>query len=249
MKKLAAYFILLLLSGCASSSGVRWYAPATWFSHAPAAASDRAERKEDAAREKVIQSAQRSAHETDLALSSAPLSRPVEVARDASASTVQLLDQAVGPMTAADLAAVRRQVQLLTSENAKLREQGEALRQDSRQEAEKLSRRLADAEARSETAAKNLRAAFDRENELANELRAQRAQLWIACGVALLLGVGWLYAKVMLGGVAGGLGELLAHAEKNLGADAAKNLRAIVNARLNRNEQAAVKAQYERHKP
>jgi hypothetical protein len=249
MTRHATIAACLLLAGCSTNGGSRWYAPATWFSGAPATATDKAEKKEDAAREKVIISAQKSAHETDFALAAAPASRPVEVARDSSASTVQLLDQVAGPMTAADLSAVRRQVQLLVSENAKLREQGESMRQDARQDAEKLSRGLAEAEAKTEAAGKALRAAFERENALANDLRAQRAQFWIAAGVAVLLALGWLYAKIMLGGVAGGLGKLLAHAETSLGTEAASNLRAIADSRLNRNEQAAVRAAYEKAKP
>ena len=44
---------------------------------------------------------------------------------------------------------------------------------------------------------------------LANELRGQRALLWIAGGVAVLLAAGWLYAQLALGGISGAAGKML----------------------------------------
>jgi len=60
---------------------------------------------------------------------------------------------------------------------------------------------LTKAEEKSEQAAAKLRAAFERENALANELRSQRALIWIAGGVAVLCAAGWVYVKFFLGGI------------------------------------------------
>lgn len=73
--KSRGHFILALLAaglaaaGCVSTgTGAKWYAPATWFSGAPAAAADKASAKQDAAREAAVKAAQRAAHETGEAL-------------------------------------------------------------------------------------------------------------------------------------------------------------------------------------
>ena len=119
---------VLALSGCAtgSNSNVRWWSPGTWFSGAPAVAVDRAEAKEDKARHEVLKSAQRNAHETQVALASAPQSRPVEVATETNSATVALLDQAVGPLSAEDAARLRKTISGLLSENAEIRARAEA---------------------------------------------------------------------------------------------------------------------------
>lgn len=201
---------VLLLSGCASSTGAKWYAPATWFSHAPADKVDRAQDKEEVARHAVVKAAQRSAHSTAAALASAPASRPVAVASDSAALTVALLDQAAGPMQAEDLAKLRVTVAGLLSENAEIRAKAEAQRAADEQSIGEVSAALAKAEAASEAAAAKLRTAYERENALANELRTQRALLWIAGGVAVLLAAGWLYARFALGGIPNAVGRGLA---------------------------------------
>ena len=117
-----------LLTGCTSTTntGARWYAPATWFSHKPADTVDAANAKEDKARVAVIKSAQKATHETVLALAVAPPSRPVEVATSTNADAVTLLDQAAGPLTAAEAVQLRTTVTGLLSDNVKLREAAEA---------------------------------------------------------------------------------------------------------------------------
>ena len=205
---------LLLCSGCASGGGARWFAPSTWWSHAPAEAADKAEKREDNARVAVVKAAQKSTHETALALAAAPASRPVAVASDSNASAVSLLDQAAGPLTAEESARLRATVAGLLSENSAVRAQAEATRKAEQESIADVSAKLARAEQASSTAAEKLRAAFERENALANDLRAQRAALWIAGAVALLLAAGWIYAQVALGGLprafAGGLNALRA---------------------------------------
>lgn len=206
--------LVLPLSGCATGSGAEWYAPATWFSAAPAAKLDRAISTEETARHAVIRSAQKSAHTTAAALAAAlaaaPASRPVAVAADSNASTVALLDQAAGPMQAGELEKLRATVAGLLSDNAELRAKAEAQRAADARNIGEVSAALAKAEAASEAAASKLRIAFERENALANELRRQRALLWISGGVALLLAAGWLYARFALGGIPGAVGAGLA---------------------------------------
>jgi hypothetical protein len=204
---LALLVLVLLLSGCSTSTtGARWYAPASWFSAREANASDRADAKQDKARASAIHAAQRATHETAEALAAAPASRPVEVATESNASAVALLDQAAGPLTAAELAAVRKQVAGLLSDNAKLRAEAERARDKTRADDAALSERLAKADAAVLAAGAKLREAFDRENALANELRGQRALAWILGGVALVAAAAWGYVQITLGGMPAALG-------------------------------------------
>lgn len=228
-----------ILTGCASSSGVRWYAPATWFSAREATSADKASAKQDAARDAAVKAAQRLTHETADALASAPPSRPVEVATEANAGAVALLDQAAGPLTAVELAAVRKQVAGLLSDNAALRAEAEAARAKSRENVAALSERLAKADAAVAAAQRDLRAAFDRENALANELRAQRALAWIAGGMALLCALGWVYLRFAVGGLPRAAG-LLMRDLRSAHPDTAKIVAPLFDSYLNRHEQAAI---------
>lgn len=226
-------------AGCASSTGAKWYAPATWFSHAPADTVDKAEASQDKARTAAVKAAQRATHETAEALAAAPASRPVEVATESNASAVALLDQAAGPLTAADLAAIRKQVAGLLSENATLRADAEKARATARAVDAKLSERLAAADAAVLAAGAKLREAFERENQLANELRSQRALAWILGGVAVLGAAAYIYLRFALGGIPGAVGGALRtlRAQNPAAADA---LTPLLDGLLNRHEQAAI---------
>jgi hypothetical protein len=206
------------------------------MSHAPAERLDRAQNKEAAARHNVVKAAQRTAHVTATALAVAPASRPVEVATDANASTVALLDQAAGPMEAKELARLREQVAGLLSDNADLRARAESQRAADVRNIGDVSAALARAESASVAAAAKLRVAYDRENALANELRAQRAWLWIAAAIAALLALAWLYTRIMLGGIPSAVGAGLARLRAT-NPRAASEVTDIFDSLLNRHEQ------------
>jgi hypothetical protein len=163
----------------------------------------------------------------------------VSVATDSNAQAVALLDQAAGPLQAGDLEKLRKIVSGLLSENADLRKAAEAERDRERRQAAAVSTSLATAEQKSEAAGAELRKAFDRENALANELRSQRALFWIACAVAVLLALGWLYVRFALGGVPGAIGKGLSvlRAKDPAAADLATN---IFDSFLNRHEQERI---------
>ena len=84
-----------------------------------------------------------------------------------------------------------------------------------------------------------LREAFDRENQLANELRSQRALAWILGAVALLGSAAYLYVRFALGGIPGAVGGALRtlRAQNPTAADA---LTPLLDGLLNRHEQAAI---------
>jgi hypothetical protein len=246
MKKLLHFLgiftlpVLLMVAGCATGTTAKWYAPATWFSHGAADTVDRAEKKESEAQDAAIKQAQKTAHETQLALNAAPDSRPVAVARESNDVTVQLLDQVAGPLTAADAEKLKRMVTGLVSENAAIRAQAEKARAEDRQNVIEISARLARAEAATAAANDKLRAAFERENALANELRSQRALLWIAGGVAVLLGAGWLYVQITLGGLPKATGALIS-AVRAKHPDIAENLTDLYDTYLDRKEQLLIR--------
>jgi hypothetical protein len=209
---------LLLLAGCASGGGARWYAPATWFSHAPAAAADKAhavEQRAQASVDSATDKATRAAHiefaKADFASLSLPPSRSTDLVRRFLPNGLGLFDQ-VQPLTAAESADLRQIVAGLQSDSAAKVADAEKKQTAAETESSRLSRELTAAQAladaakaKSDGADKNLRAAFDRENGLANDLRAQHARFWIAVAVAILVSLGALYLKVTLGGVGAAL--------------------------------------------
>jgi hypothetical protein len=120
-----------------------------------------------------------------------------------------------------------------------LRAEAEAQREEERRGIARVGEALARAEEKSEAASKKLRDAFDRENLLANELRAQRALFWIAVGVAVLLGLGWLYVRFALGGVPIAIGRALGDLRQRNPA-LAEQITPLFDQYLNRHEQALV---------
>lgn len=240
MKRCATILMMLIVSGCASGGGARWYAPATWFSDVPANRVDAAASKEDKARDDVIRQAQRTAHQTGIAIAAAkPESRAISTAGEFANSTVALLDQAAGPIQSADLARLRATVTGLLSENAETRASAERQRATEQRNIDEVSAKLAKAESASDAANAKLRKAFERENELANELRAQRALVWISCGIAVLLAIAWLYVRFAIGGIPTALGRGLAVLrQKN--PEAADLATQIFDSYLNRHEQQRI---------
>lgn len=232
--------LILLLAGCASGSGVKLWNPSTWFSHAPADKVDSTNAKEEAARHEAVKAAQRSAHQTGLALASAPPSRPVAVATDFNATTTALLDQAEGALEAGELARIKKTITGLLSENAAIREEAERQSRSDQQNIASISSKLSKAEAASDAAGKKLREAYDRENRLANEYRNLRFMFWGSCGMAVLLGVGWLYVRFALGGIPSAVGKGLSvlRAKNPTVAD---EVTAVLDGFLNRHEQDAIR--------
>lgn len=241
MKRLlGSICLLLILGGCASGgSGAKWYAPATWFSHSAANRVDSANREVDKATLAVIKEAQKGSHETALALAQAPDSRPVQIATGTNAEVVTLLDQAVGSLDAKTIEKLRTTITGLLSENVKVREEAEKQRKKEQETIVDVSTRLSKANERSDKAEAGLRAAFERENALANELRSQRALMWIAIGIALLAAAGWTYVKVVLGGMPNAIGLAMKDI-KIKHPDVAATISPFYTKYLNLREQAAI---------
>lgn len=230
---------VLLLSGCATGTGAKWYAPASWFSHRPADTVDKAAARVDAAAEKAVKAAQRATHETAHALAQAPASRPVAVAVASNDTAMRLLDQVAGPLTTEEVAKLQSIVNRLMSENDEIRLKAEKERIKNESEVAKVSENLGKMQSALSKAQGNLREAFERENALANELRAQRALLWIGGTVAILLGAAFLYVKVVYGGLPSAAG-LLMRDLRTKHPDAAKIVEPMFDTYLSRREQRLV---------
>lgn len=230
---------LLLLSGCATGVGTKWYAPATWFSHRPADTVDKAIAKQDEAADRAVKAAQKATHETAYALAQAPDSRPVAVAIQSNNTALRLLDQVAGPLTTQESAALQSLVSRLLSENEEIRLRAEKERAKSESEVAKISQKLDDAQTMLSKAQGNLRDAFERENALANELRAQRALLWIGGTLAVLLGAAFLYVKVVYGGLPSAAG-LLMRDLRTKHPETAKVVEPLFDTYLSRREQRLV---------
>jgi len=215
---IALAVVLLFSSGCASAGSKRWYSPATWFSARPATAADKAhavEAKAQTAATDAEDKAMRAAHveiaKADVSNQSLPPSRATDLSRRFVANGLGLLDQ-VQPLTAAESAELRVVVAGLLSESAETVAAAEKKQAAAETEASRLSRELSQARTeanaatlRADQADAKLRTAFDRENALANDLRAQKARFWIAIGALVLVSGFALYAKLALGGVGAAL--------------------------------------------
>lgn len=228
----------LLLAGCATSANrnVAWYNPGTWFSHTEAAAADKAQVKEQAATAKVddqrdilIHAASVESFKASGSASSLPPSRPAEITTRLVSNTTGILQQ-VSPLTAAESADALAVVRGLLSEETAAREKSEAAQATAETAAAKASQALtaaqtalSEAQGKVTTANAGLRAAFDRENTLANELRNERFKFWAAVvAVALLCGLA-LYLRIGLGSIGAALPRLpsligAANAAKVIGA-------------------------------
>jgi hypothetical protein len=181
---LVALSASLLLSGCIGlpSNWKPWGTPLD-------RQEDRAA-KADTARAAVIGAAQESAHKTAAALSFAPPSRPVEIARGFAGETRTLLDQAAGAPKAGDAAQWQSLVERLLSENEAIRTQAERERVKDAEQVAKIADRLAAAEARADTAtAKALDYARDNER-LADMVRKF---WWILIGLGAL----WVLSQML----------------------------------------------------
>jgi hypothetical protein len=209
----------LLLTSCASvAGGKRWYAPTTWFSHAPASAADRARANAtqasslaDTAAESVTRAAHIEFAKADVAALTLPPSRSTDLVRRFLPNGLGLLDQ-VQPLTAVESADLRAVVAGLLSESAASVALAEKKQSAAETESTRLSRALVAAQTaaaaaaqRADAAVVKLRAAFDRENALANDLRAQHARFWILLAGFLLLLIGAAYIRLQLGGVGAAL--------------------------------------------
>lgn len=197
---LTSLMLIMLLTGCVGdrTGGAVWWNPTTWASRAAPAAADRAAAKVDTARtaeELAAGAAVASAHKefakTDLALATAPDSRPVALARRTTANGLGLLDQ-VRPLTAAEAAEVRQLVADLLSENAQTVAGAETRQRTAEERLAETGRELTAARAKLEQreaeltkANGQLREAYDRENALANKVR----NFWFIIGGLALLWV------------------------------------------------------------
>ncbi len=219
MKRIISSLALcLVLSGCVTGSGAKWYAPTTWFSHHAANVAEAAQTKEVKAEANASRAEDKATHtahveffKANLAALASPDSKPVALARRTLGNGLGLLDQ-FDPLTAAESADGRQIVADLLSESAARATAAEAKQQTAETELSRVSRELVETQtnlaatkqARAAAEAKLL-TAYDRENELANELRSQHALFWIAVAAVVLLSGLALYLRMGLGSVGAAL--------------------------------------------
>ncbi len=189
------YFALLLWAALACGCML----PAPW-TRDRAAIVEKAEGKADVARDAVLRRAQAETAVAEIALRSAPPSRPVEIAREATASAGSMQAQALGPLAEADRQRLEKLVADLQSENAAIRNEAERDRADDAQRAARASAALSEANARVDAAEAKLAAAYERERSLASLVRKA---VWAAIGLgvlAVVAGVAVVAIKLNLGG-------------------------------------------------
>ena len=234
-----AALALLLTAGCVAS-GKTWWNPTTWGSDREAKAVDKAATEADAARAATVKRAQITAHETAEALTAAPDSRPVEVARESNGQTVTLLDQAAGPLTVDESTALKKQVADLLSENAEIRAAGEQARAASRADIAVVSAKLTATDGLLSKAQDGLRAGFDRENALGNQLRNERLLKYGGMALSGLLGLAAFAYRMNVGRLQTGAAELITKLETKHGYAVADVARATLDDVLHTGEKTAI---------
>jgi len=207
MKTAALILVCLALTGCASRSGARWYNPTTWLSGSEGRAVVRTEGKVATASAEVLRAAQKTAHETQLALVAAPASRPVDVARESNDATVSALDQIAGPLTVAEVAGLRAQVAGLLSEVALQRAAAEKERQERRDNLASASQAIDELNAKLRAQQQELKAGFERENAVANAYRNVKFALYGTAALALIAFAGLTYLRLAYGGIPQAIGR------------------------------------------
>lgn len=195
-------------------SGAKWYAPTTWFSRKPANAADKAKAAAvvanavvDEKTAAVVHAATIEADKTVKGAAQLPASPAAAVVQRTAANTFGLLNQ-VSPLTAVESQDNTAVLAGLLASEVELRVKAEARQAEIEKKLALTSTELTKAQ---EAAVKTdavlaekqaeLRTAFDKENSLANELRASSARHWIFGVVIVILMLALLYAKVALGGV------------------------------------------------
>lgn|GEM_PF-6935621 len=228
---------VVALSGCSTPrAGRTWYSPATWFSGTEAVVVARTETKLDAANAVLLGSAQRTAHETQIALAVAPASRPVAIARESNDTTVASLDQLAGPLTVAQVALLRAQVSGLLSDVQAERARAEGERQSRRSETMEASTTISELKADLTAAQAKLKVGFERENAVANSYRNLLFGFWALVVFAVLVSAGLIYVKFALGGIPMAMGRGLASLRAR-NPEAGELATSIFDGLLNRNEQ------------
>lgn len=193
----------------------------------------------DKAESILLKEAQKTAHETQLALASAPASRPVEVARESNDATVGALDQLAGPLTVEEAHKLRAAVAGLLSEVATTRAAAEAERKLRREELADASNTIASLRDDLKAAQAKLSEAFERENALANQYRNVRFALFGTAVLAVLGFIGITYLKLTYGGIPQAIGRGLSELRLR-NPQAGELATSIFDTYLNRREQKRI---------
>ncbi len=233
----------LLLAGC-TTTGKHWWSPGTWFSSSEAKGADKAVATLNIRQEAVIKAAHVEVAKTAEALDHAPESREIELARKFNDTADALLTQGSGPLPLKEIQELKALVRDLRSENAQVRASAETRQAASEKSIATISSDLATATKKLDEAQADLRTAFDRENALADELRNERMVRWTLVGLTLVCAAGWLYVRYVAGGLPSALGRVLRDAQAKSPA-LADDLRGLLDANLDRNEQAAVRKHFQ----
>jgi len=233
--------LVCFMSGCSTtaSTGRTWYNPTTWFSGSELRKIERTEVKLSDAKAVLLESAQKTAHETQIALAVAPPSRAVEVARESNDTTVASLDQLAGPLTVEQSFKLRLQVAGLLSEVLTERAKAESERQSRREVTMEASTTISELNAKVVKQAVDLKAGFERENATANKYRNLVFAFYAILGVAALLTAGLIYIKYALGGIPMAIGRGLSTLRAE-NPKAGKLATTIFDGILNRNEQKII---------
>jgi hypothetical protein len=232
----AAIALLLLCVGCSTSS--RWNPLNLWFGRA-AASVEKQQAKEQKGEQQAAQLAAVEVFKTEIALRSAPESRPVEVARRTNTNALSLLQQR-GPLSILQTQEAAEIVAGMLAESADLRTKAEKRQAAAERDAAQLSAELATI--RSQLATARAKAAEEAANNLAlaNELRWSKIAAWAGSACSVLLGLAAIAYRMNIGRFQEGAAQVLAGLQQRHGDGAADTARALFDAALHTGEQKGV---------
>lgn len=240
-----ALLLGLLASGCVSApSGKHWWSPATWGSSTPAKKVTKLEVTEHYTEQVALLDSRRETEKTARLLNSVPGSPATRMAKRTSNNAIKLMAQVLGPLSFSesrdlDLWSVR----VVSSDPKKNTQSLETQEKDEKKISED-SDELREVREKLKTAEDKLALAFDKENELADTLRNERAiRVWIIGGgsvLVLVLGAGWLYLQIATGGIPKAIGGMLKGLDET-DPEKANLVRSLLDPVTNRIEQALIR--------
>ena len=216
VRLLLALCALSLLAGCVGpDSSLRVLHPGTWFSGREVKRVEKTAAKVELAQAENIRVARSEVAKASQALAAADTTaRPVQLSQRFVDNALPLLDQVAGPMTAKEAAELRELVAGLLAGKVS----AEAKQAAAERSVTEISAHLESVQTALDEAEIKLRDGFRRENQLADQYRAEKALRWILIGVLIISAGGLTYLRIQFAVLGGGVASALADVARKAGA-------------------------------
>jgi hypothetical protein len=216
MARLSLLWLVLFLSGCASSGkGGAWFNPATWFTDAEGRKVSKLKSEESTLEDHQFHAATIESFKTVTALAhpTFPLEKKIKLGEKLAGNTYSLLSQ-VEPLTFGEVAEAEQLVDGLLSDLAEARaRQAEVERGYAR-----VGGTLREVRLQLDRQVKKAKAEADANAALANQLKTERLLKYASWAGSVLLTVGLFAYRMNLLNLQAGIGHGLARLQRKFGA-------------------------------